>query len=503
MSDKEIEASTSGALQTQTTQDQRAPRQLEVVSVEALKAKQKSTRRQLTLNCQRLKDMVLKRDSRRGVRAVADRVNDLMKVAETMDEQLMALLSEEDEERQVEGHLSYVQLHASTMETAEIYLAERAGDAESVVSSLEGQMAHAELASARSHLSIRQSTLEQRRQLAIAQQAVLEAEQQAEEARSRANEARVHMEEVAASIRSLDLDPALRVPSVRAPSLTGNGPRDTFDNPMTLRWLTQQREWSRQPCEAVPDLILSEEGPDAWIDRYITGRENPVVHSSSHHSSVKIELPSFSCRALDWFGWVDLFHALVHITPKSAGERLAILKEKLRGTPAEDLVYGLGGGEMAYKEALNRLKHKYGRRDVMRAAHMQALERMEFPKGDPAAFLRAAERTRTHLFDLGRIGEQTGVDIIERVCQKLTLSDRLAWNEGRCEGLETRSLSQFGTWLVARATAYQNAYSIAAFQHSSGARTNNFHGKNETKGKPHHQARTHQSANFPSDKDRQ
>ena len=44
----------------------------------------------------------------------------------------------------------------------------------------------------------------------------------------------------------------------------------------------------------------------------------------------------------------------------------------------------------------------------MRAAHMQALEKVEFPKGDPLSFLRTAERVRTHLFDLARIGEIAG-----------------------------------------------------------------------------------------------
>jgi hypothetical protein len=34
-----------------------------------------------------------------------------------------------------------------------------------------------------------------------------------------------------------------------------------------------------------------------------------------------------------------------------------------------DLVYGLGGGESAYIEALVRLEQTCGRRDVMRAGH--------------------------------------------------------------------------------------------------------------------------------------
>ena len=97
----------------------------------------------------------------------------------------------------------------------------------------------------------------------------------------------------------------------------------------------------------------------------------------------------------------------------------------------------------------------------MRAAHMQALQKMDFAKGDPLSFLRTAERVRTHLFDLARIGKIAGPDIIKILCQKLSLKNRLAWNDGRGEA-EFRNLDQFGSWLVSRAMAYQNAYAIAA-----------------------------------------
>ncbi|XP_057380659.1 uncharacterized protein LOC130703054 [Daphnia carinata] len=77
-------------------------------------------------------------------------------------------------------------------------------------------------------------------------------------------------------------------------------------------------------------------------------------------------------------------------------------------------------------EALTRLKQACGRRDVMRAAHLQALDQLEI-RQDPATLKRFAER--------GRRGQ-----------------------------LEHRSLNDFGSWLCNRAAAYQNAYSIAAEQ---------------------------------------
>ena len=129
------------------------------------------------------------------------------------------------------------------------------------------------------------------------------------------------------------------------------------------------------------------------------------------------------------------------------------------------MVYGLGGGESAYKQALVRLKENYGRRDVMRAAHIAAIERLDL-KNEPRAFKRFAERVRTHLFDLSRIEAASSTDIIEKVCSRLNQQDRLDWNAGRKGRLEFRSLSDFGTWIGERASLYQNIYAIAAEQNN-------------------------------------
>ena len=51
------------------------------------------------------------------------------------------------------------------------------------------------------------------------------------------------------------------------------------------------------------------------------------------------------------------------------------------------------------------------------------------------------------------------------MAQKLQIQDRLSWNDGRRGGLEHRTINEFGVWLCARASAYQNAYSIAADQY--------------------------------------
>ncbi|KAI9554954.1 hypothetical protein GHT06_020237 [Daphnia sinensis] len=195
--------------------------------------------------------------------------------------------------------------------------------------------------------------------------------------------------------------------------------------------------------------------PDGWIDLYRDGRlpppPPPQRPSTGARATIKADLGDFSGQALHWFNWIDLFKALVHDSDRAAAEKLAILKRHLRGDCA-DIVYGLGGGETAYVEALCRLKETYGRRDVMRAALIQAVERLEISKQDPISFRRFAEKTRTYLFDLHRIGETASVDIIDRICLKMPIQDRLAWNEERSAAepphIKTLTASRQNRWVV-------------------------------------------------------
>ncbi|KAI9553692.1 hypothetical protein GHT06_021620 [Daphnia sinensis] len=77
-------------------------------------------------------------------------------------------------------------------------------------------------------------------------------------------------------------------------------------------------------------------------------------------STVAVELDVFHGRSLEWFTWIDLFRVLVHDTANTPGEKLAVLKRYLRGN-CLDVIYGLGGGEPAYMQALTRLKQTCGR----------------------------------------------------------------------------------------------------------------------------------------------
>ena len=104
----------------------------------------------------------------------------------------------------------------------------------------------------------------------------------------------------------------------------------------------------------------------------------------------------------------------------------------------------------------------------MRAAHMQALDRLDCGK-TPSQLKRFAEQVRTHLFDLSRIGERMNTDIVDRLLAKLSTQDRLAWYESNTRNGGSPDLSKFGHWLCERAAAYQSAYDLAAEQ--SGRRT--------------------------------
>jgi hypothetical protein len=344
-------------------------------------------------------------------------------------------------------------------------LASREGEAASVV----GLGGNVPAASAVSPSEI------QRREQARLEE-IANAQRRCDEAREQANRVWEECEAAQAALRQLSGRPA-------EPDQHSSVSQQLPDaNPLANEWLARQRRINN--ISNLNNNNNNQETPDDWIDQYSAGLLPPISNNLSARSAVSAELASFQGKALEWFEWIDLFRALVHDTPKSPGEKLALLKRYLKDE-CLDVVYGLGGGESAYIQALVRLKETYGRRDVMRAAHLQALDRLEL-KGEAGAFKRFAEKVRSHLFDLNRIGETSTADVIEKICLKLNLQDRLVWNEERHGRLERRSLNDFGTWLCSRASAYQNAYSIAASQANSSAPVN--------EGFTQRRTRTHQAS---------
>jgi hypothetical protein len=60
-------------------------------------------------------------------------------------------------------------------------------------------------------------------------------------------------------------------------------------------------------------------------------KEKPHIAEKGGKSSVSVQL-KVSGKALDWFAWISMWYALVHITCKKASEKLAILKRYLKVT---------------------------------------------------------------------------------------------------------------------------------------------------------------------------
>jgi hypothetical protein len=392
-----------------------------------LVAERPKLRRQITAAINKITAIITSGGPRGGLTALLQHVKILVNQASTLQSELSALETEEECERQDNIHLGYIERFGQVSEASKAYYASRRDEAavvgEQIVEDEEEDLSASEVG---------------RRQAALA-----EAQARADEAAGNAERARQEAEEAQLALQRLNLEED-RMSSVSQ--------RQPNPNPLVTDLRLRQRQLN---------MPTSSEAPDDWIDSYAAGLLRPVQGSSSR-SSVKTELEAYTGKSLDWFEWIDLFRALVHDTGKFPGEKLAILKRHLKGDCA-NLVHGLGGGEPAYIEALVRLKQSCGRRDVMRATHIQAIEKMEL-KNDPAAFKRFAVKIRTHLFDLSRIGESSSADLIEKISLRLQLQDRLAWNDGRQGGLETRSLNVFGSWLCSRAAAYQYAYSIAADQ---------------------------------------
>ncbi|KZS22098.1 Uncharacterized protein APZ42_010834 [Daphnia magna] len=100
--------------------------------------------------------------------------------------------------------------------------------------------------------------------------------------------------------------------------------------------------------------------PDAWIDLYRDGRLHTNRREfSGTSSSIRAELGDFNGKALEWFSWIDLFRALVHDTPKSPAEKLAILQRHLRGDVldvlpfADRLAWNTDRGDDLERRSLN------------------------------------------------------------------------------------------------------------------------------------------------------
>jgi hypothetical protein len=248
-----------------------------------------------------------------------------------------------ENERQEEKHLMYVQQIGDAIAEADEHLKSRADEAPSVVNGGRAKRVTEE-------------------EILAAKQLIEQTRTQAEQARKRAEELQIQQQQAEEALQDLQQDDA------NPDNFSSVSNRGGSFTKLAADWKRKQAQQNT--------------APDDWIDGYANGTLKPIYTAGSR-SSVKADLEPFSGRSLDWFAWIDLFRALVHDTAKSPGEKLALLHRYVRGD-CLDVIHGLGGGEGAYIEALIRLKESCGRRDVMRAAHIQAIEGLELKTIPPS-----------------------------------------------------------------------------------------------------------------------
>lgn len=350
------------------------------VKLQESKKKQTILRRQLTASLNELEASLripLPQPSRRLVKSFTDRIDAQWKSLDDLNELISGYLVDDKASlsKQNKKHNQYFREYLSVQGVAEDYLERRKDDAPSVAS----------------HTSQRESKVIDLQEL----QRRAAAQLQREEDKARAEEARklaeLALRDAEKRVRDLEMAEQLDesqstssessvVPPVRSPTAQQYLLAQRQLNTGTTTKLTRDHQ---QPTSSSAVGLL----PDDWIDEYIQGKGVKASRSTSASQlSFRVDLPVFPATYLDWFWWIDLFYSLVHNTTADPSEKLAILKEKLKDTDAKNLIYGLGGGEDYYKEGLPRLKDCYGNRKIIRSAHVQVLEAMDFKGLDSSTF---------------------------------------------------------------------------------------------------------------------
>ena len=430
-----------------------------------LQNERKALRKQITLHCNSIMSLIEEKKSRSTVKALLIESEEFLKRTVAINLELINSVSTQESSDQQTKHTKYLTLIGDTRQAVEDYLEARRDDASSVVT-------------VRS-----QSNQERLKQLDDAKREAEQAFKLTADKEQEAADAKKAADLASRKLHQLGLGDGSSASSQR-----------DFRDDASITSATHFNKY--RPVDNQSDFSASNLGPlpDDWIVDYVNGFSSSQIWNYLS-SSLGADLPMYSGEVLQYFAFVDMFKSLVHCTSRSPAEKLAILKSRLRG-PCFDAVKHLSGGEDAYKEALRRFKKRFGDRDLMRMTHKLALERLEYRRGDNSAFVQFAEEVRTHLFELGRLGERQNTHLIENVCSKLTHSDRLAWNERRGDAFEYRTVEEFSDWLCNRASSYLNLYSLALEQ------VNGRQGKNQNNSRfasnsqtPRDKNRTHATTN--------
>ncbi|KAK4017895.1 hypothetical protein OUZ56_033877 [Daphnia magna] len=262
-------------------------------------------RRQITTACKQIMAAVNDRGSRgalKGLMAHLKHIHHEIGVVHT--DLLTVEPNDEEVDTQEEIHCTYMKAVGEAFEKAELYLYTRKDEADSVAP------------------------------INIPDEGFRRRAEGLETAKKRVDEARAEAEKAERVLNALTLQDEDHHSSVShqrpvQPPDAGMGPQDTL----------RKTGLAIPPGVRTPPLLDASSVPDEWIDHYSRSSLPPVVSSRSSRSSVSVDL-----------------EALVHDTPKSPAEKLAVLKRYKRGDC-------LDAGYQAYFGGLFQAKSKADKRN--------------------------------------------------------------------------------------------------------------------------------------------
>ncbi|ELU08252.1 hypothetical protein CAPTEDRAFT_189156 [Capitella teleta] len=170
-----------------------------------------------------------------------------------------------------------------------------------------------------------------------------------------------------------------------------------------------------------------------------------LAGSTSSSSGVrlpKLQLPSFAGEAMECPSFWEQFEIAVHLTDVDEVNKFTYLKSCLKGE-ASRAIEGLSLTRANYNIAVDLLKSRYERRELLVVAHMQALLALEcLRKTDASAMLELQNTLQKHVWSLAALnvtGDQFGVFLTPMISSKLPSGVRMEWarsSENRAADLQ-------------------------------------------------------------------
>ena len=105
-----------------------------------------------------------------------------------------------------------------------------------------------------------------------------------------------------------------------------------------------------------------------------TPTEPPTTPSREGIKLPKIAVPTFDRDVLKWMNFWEQFEISVHGKDRlTDAEKMAYLRDALKGGPAEQVIQGLAQTAETYKEAISCLRSRYDRPRLIHQAHVRAI----------------------------------------------------------------------------------------------------------------------------------